>query len=48
MFPSPSTIESIALETEGQGGIFHVDNYIVRRWVDPVPLTTVEVVEVRP
>jgi hypothetical protein len=47
MFPRPSTIESIALETEGQGGVFHVDNYIVRRWVDPAPLTAVEDVEDR-
>jgi hypothetical protein len=42
------SIRSVALETEGQGGIFYVDNYIVRRWVEPAPLTSVEIAETRP
>jgi hypothetical protein len=49
MFTSPAgaAIESIALEAEGQGGSFFVDNYIVRRWVDPAPGAIAEAAEQR-
>jgi hypothetical protein len=47
MFPSQTSIQSIALETEGQGGIFYVDNYVVRRWIEPAPSTFLEDAELR-
>jgi len=34
-------VRMFAVEGEGQGGAFHLDNYIVRRYVDPEPTVVV-------
>ena len=34
---SGAPVQTIAVEGEGQSGMFYVDNYVVRRFVDPEP-----------
>jgi hypothetical protein len=41
-------IPSVAIEGEGQGGVFQVDNYIIRLLVDPEPTVTLGTVEIGP